>query len=70
MYDRTNLMRIGKLDLVREDWSWGCVLQFEHEEIQQDPFYSNEEVETEISVEQAKELIIHLQSFIDLSESA
>ena len=70
MYDKTNLMKIGKLDLVREDWSWGSVLQFEHEEVQQDPFYSNEEVETEISVEQAKELIIHLQSFIDLQETA
>ena len=69
MYDRTDLMQIGKLELVREDWSWGSVLQFEHTEVNPAP-YTDEEVETEITVEQAKELILHLQSFIDMQETA
>ena len=67
--DKTNLMEIGKLSLVREEWNWGTVLQFEHEEVQQDPHYSNEEVETEISLEQAREMIKHLSEFIRIKES-
>ena len=68
-YKSTNLMEIGKLSLVREDWSWGSVLQFEHTEYMPAP-YTNEEVESEIDIEQAKQLIVHLQKFIDESEKA
>lgn len=69
MFDRTDLMQIGKLELVREDWSWGSVLQFEHTGVNPSP-YTDEKVESEISIEQAKELILHLQSFIDMQETA
>lgn len=76
-----NLMEIGKLTLQLEEWSWGSsaalcsehsssgvsgqsVLQFTHLESQPPP-YSDETVDTEITVEEAKELIAHLQKFID-----
>ena len=65
----TELMSIGKLTLVREDWSWGKVLQFEHTECMPAP-YTDEEVDSEIDVEQAKQLIAHLQQFIDESEKS
>ena len=69
MYERTNLMEIGGLELVREDWSWGSVLQFEHTELMPHG-YTDNEVESEISVEQARELIEHLQSFIAMQETS
>ena len=68
-YKSTNLMEIGKLSLVREDWSWGSVLQLEHTESMPPP-YADEEVESEIDIGQAKQLIIHLKKFIDESEKA
>lgn len=70
MYVTEELMQIGKLTLEIEKWDWGNVLQFSHEEIQQDPWYGNETVETEISVEKAKQLVKHLNKFIEDSEVA
>ena len=64
------LMQLGKLTLVHESWDWGDVLEFRHVERQQDPWFSDEEVQTEISADDAKELIKHLQSFVDASERA
>ncbi len=66
-YESTDLMELGKLTLQLEQWNWGNVLQFTHEEVQQDGYYSNDTVDTEISVEEAKELVHHLQKFIDES---
>lgn len=63
-----NLMEIGKLTLQLEEWSWGNILQFTHEEVQQDGYYNNEMVDTEITVEEAKQLIVHLQRFVDAEE--
>ncbi len=83
MHKTTDLMELGKLTLQLEQWSWGNaalgsersssgvsgqrVLQFTHEEVQQDSYYSNDIVDTEISVEEARELVHHLQKFIDES---
>lgn len=67
MEEKINLMEIGKLQLVKEIWSWGNVLQFEHIEYMPSP-YGDEKVETELSVMEAKQLIKHLQDFIDLQE--
>lgn len=61
------LMQIGKLTLVRESWEWGDVLEFRHTEGLPHPYHSDE-VQTDISVDDARELIKHLQSFIDFSE--
>lgn len=63
-------MRLGKLDLIRESWDWGDCLEFRHLEIQQGSFYTDDEVSTEISVDDAKLLIQHLQEFINDSEVA
>lgn len=62
------LMSIGKLKLVRESWCCGDVLELRHTEVQHDHYFSNEDVETDISVEDAKELVKHLQSFIEFIE--
>lgn len=64
MHKVKDLMRLDKLTLQTEEWCWGNVLQFTHEEVQPHP-YSDETVDTEISVDEAKELIKHLQNFID-----
>lgn len=64
------LMEIGKISLVLESWSYGDTLKLSHIEYQQDPYYGNEEIETDIGVEDAKQLIGHLQAFIDNSEQA
>ena len=63
------LMQIGGLTLVFESWDWGDDLEFRYVERQQDPWFSDEEVQTEISVDEAKELIKHLQHFVDASEA-
>lgn len=68
MIDRIELMQIGKLTLVRENWNWGEVLQFEHKEEAPDPYFTDDEVKTEIDIGAAKDLIKHLQQFIDESE--
>ena len=65
MNEELELMEIGKLTLKKDCWDWGCELYFEHTEVQQDPFYGDDDVESEITYEQAKELITHLQKFID-----
>jgi hypothetical protein len=67
MIDRIELMQIGKLNLVRESWNWGDILQFEHTELMPSP-YSDDEVQTVIDFDSAKELIKHLQQFIDECE--
>lgn len=70
MIERIELMQIDKLTLVRENWSWGEVLRFEHKEEAPDPYFTDDEVQTEIDVGAAKDLIKHLQQFIDDSEIA
>ena len=65
MNEELELMEIGKLTLKKDCWGWGCELYFEYTEVQQDPFYSDEDVQIEITYVQAKELMSHLQKFID-----
>lgn len=54
----TELMKIGKNTLIKKEWSWGTTMHLEHEE-----------VESDIDIEQAKELVSHLQQFIEEEES-
>ena len=58
----TKLMQIGKLSLEIDHSYMQDNIQFLHTEIQQDPFFSNETIETEISKEEAIELIKHLKN--------
>ena len=62
------LMQIGKLSLEIDSYYMQDTLQFKHEEIQQDPWYGNEVVETEISKKDAVELIKHLKEFYNIQE--
>ena len=62
------LMDIGKLSLEIDSYCMQDTLQFRHEEVQQDPWYGNEIVETEISKEDAIQLIKHLKDFYGIEE--
>jgi len=69
LHDTKELMNIGKLTLEIDRYYGQNTLQFKHVEIQQDPFYSNEVVETEITKEDAIELISHLQDYFELNNT-
>ena len=68
MSEKKTLMQIGKLSLEIDSYCMQDTIQFTHEEIQQDSWYQNETVETEISKEDAIELITHLQNFYGLNQ--
>ena len=64
MSTTSKLMEIGKLSLIKTNWSWGATIHLAHEESHPAP-HSDELIETDIEVDEAKELVRHLQNFID-----